>query len=324
MTARADAAGGSPLVLRGALLLSGAVLSLTPLATPAMALASGIAIAVIVGNPWTRLTGGVSSWLLKVAVVALGCGIPLDRLLRGGVSGLLFTCAVIVAVMTAGTLLGRWLGVDKHLTTLISAGTSICGGSAIAAVGPAIGASREAMSMSLATVFVLNAVALYLFPPIGHMVGLTEHQFGVWAALAIHDTSSVVGAAAAYGPVALQEATVLKLARALWILPLALIAPLVLRGAGEKTERVKPPVPWFIALFVLSAVARALAPATRMGFFDSVATLARTALVLTLFLIGASITSKEIRSVGFRPFVHGVVLWLLVGIPTLLVVMLAL
>jgi uncharacterized integral membrane protein (TIGR00698 family) len=218
-------------------------------------------------------------------------------------------------------LLGRWLAVDKHLTTLISAGTSICGGSAIAAVGPAIGASREAMSMSLATVFVLNAVALYLFPPIGHLVGLTEHQFGVWAALAIHDTSSVVGAAAAYGPVALQEATVLKLARALWILPLALLAPLAMRRAGAPREGVKAPVPWFIALFVLAAVARTLAPSSGMAIFDGIAGAARTALVLTLFLIGASITLKEVRSVGLRPFVHGVSLWLLVSIPTLLLVM---
>lgn len=319
MTGRADA-GESSQLGRAAALLTGVILSLTPWATPAVALGGGILIALVAGNPWTRLTGDASAWLLKIAVVALGFGIPLNRLLSGGVTGLLYTLAAIVAVLSLGLILGRWLKVGGHLTTLISVGTSICGGSAIAAVGPAIGASREAMSMSLATVFILNAVALYVFPPLGHLIGLSEHQFGIWAALAIHDTSSVVGAAAAYGPIALQEATVLKLARALWILPLALVAPLVAHTAPQTHARNRAPIPWFIALFVVAAVVRAMAPVESSPVFDSAARAARTLLVLTLFLIGASITMNEVRNIGLRPFLFGVLLWLLVGIPTLLIV----
>lgn len=259
MTARAEASGHSIQIIRATLLSLGAALSLTPLATPALALAAGILISLGVGNPWSRLTGTVSNGLLKVAIVALGFGVPLNRLVSAGATGFVYTLLLIFVVFAVGLLLGRWMAMERTLTVLITAGTSICGGSAIAAVGPAIGATREAMSVSLAIVFVLNAVALYIFPPIGHFLGLSEHQFGVWAALAIHDTSSVVGATAGYGPLALQEGTVLKLARALWILPLVLLAPLAMRSKGTTLGTGRLPIPWFIGLFVIAAVARSLA-----------------------------------------------------------------
>jgi uncharacterized integral membrane protein (TIGR00698 family) len=321
MTARAEPLGRTIQIFLAALLFLGAAFSLTPLATPALALAAGMLISLGIGNPWSRLTGTVSNGLLKVAIVALGFGIPLNRLVGAGATGFVYTLLLIVVVFAVGLLLGRWMAMERTLTILITAGTSICGGSAIAAVGPAIGATREAMSVSLAIVFVLNAVALYIFPPIGHFFGLSEHQFGVWAALAIHDTSSVVGATAGYGPLALQEATVLKLARALWILPLVLLAPLAMRSQALPLGNGRLPLPWFIGLFVIAAVVRSLAADGATPLFDAAARGGRIALVLTLFLIGASVTRDELRSVGLRPLAHGFLLWLVVGVPTLLAVL---
>jgi uncharacterized integral membrane protein (TIGR00698 family) len=229
--------------------------------------------------------------------------------------------AGIALALILGLLLGRWLGVDREASWLITAGTSICGGSAIAAVGGAIRAREEAMSVALATVFVLNAVALYLFPPAGHWLGMSQHQFAVWAAVAIHDTSSVVGAAAAYGQQALQEATVLKLARALWIVPLALGAAALIRRGAAPVEGKKPPLPWFIALFLLASVARSLLPASTHPALDGLAQLARVGLVLTLFLIGAGLTRgltrATLRAVGMRPMLQGVLLWAALGLASL-------
>ena len=293
----------------------GVLFSLTSFATPALALAAGALLALSIGNPWPDATQAISARLLQVAVVGLGLGIPLGSLIRAGSTGVGLTVVLIAAVFTAGILLGKWMGVQRDLTLLVSAGTSICGGSAVAAMGPAIGASREAMSVALATVFVLNSVALYVFPPIGHLLDLSQHQFGIWAALAIHDTSSVVGAAASYGPLALQEATILKLARALWILPLVLVASTT--HAKPDGTRVRLTPPWFIGFFILAAVARSLASPATLGWFDTGARLARMALVLTLFLIGANLTRAQLRTVGLRPFLLGLVLWIGVGGVTL-------
>lgn len=320
MTARAEALALPLQIIRMALLSLGAILALTSLATPALALGAGIVFSLAIGNPWSRVTGSASSGLLKVAIVALGFGIPLDRLLSAGATGFVYTLLLTVFAIAVGLQLGRCMDIERSLTILITAGTSICGGSAIAAVGPAIGATRESMSVSLATVFVFNAVALYIFPPIGHLVGLSEHQFGIWAALAIHDTSSVVGAAASYGPLALHEATVLKLARALWILPLALLAPLAMRHQAGALGNGRLPIPWFIGLFVLAAIVRSLDPA-HAHWFDMTARAGRSALVLTLFLIGASVTREQLRSVGLRPLVYGFALWLAVAVPTLLAIL---
>jgi uncharacterized integral membrane protein (TIGR00698 family) len=302
------------------LFLAGALFSLTSLATPALALAGGALLALTVGNPFPQLTDTLGSRLLQVAVVALGLGIPLDSLIRAGSTGIGLTMLLIGAVFAIGIQLGRWMAVERDLSFLVTAGTSICGGSAVAAVGPAIGATREAMSVALATVFILNAVALYLFPLVGHLLDLSQHQFGIWAALAIHDTSSVVGAAASYGPRALEEATILKLARALWILPLALVAPRLRRLTTVDRKRAPVVMPWFIGFFVLAAIARAMSSPEAIRWFDAGARAGRTALVLTLFLIGASLTREKLRAVGMRPFIHGLVLWLIVGASTLVVV----
>jgi uncharacterized integral membrane protein (TIGR00698 family) len=308
-------------IARAGLFGLGALFSLSPIATPALALAAGVILALVFGNPWPAVTGTLGSRLLQVAVVALGLGISLDSLVRAGTTGVGLTVLVIAAVFAVGIQLGRWMAVDRDLSILVTAGTSICGGSAVAAIGPAIGASREAMSVSLATVFVLNAVALYLFPAIGHLLDLSEHQFGVWAALAIHDTSSVVGAAASYGPLALEEATILKLARALWILPLALLIPRWNKRPSTVTSSRTLAIPWFIGLFVLAAVARSMATPGTIAWFDTGARAGRTALVLTLFLIGANLTRDQIRAVGMRPFLHGLLLWIIVGSATLAGVM---
>ncbi|MDQ3555266.1 MAG: putative sulfate exporter family transporter, partial [Gemmatimonadota bacterium] len=197
-----------------------AAFTLTPWASPALALALGAALALTLGNPFPKRTARTSRWLLQGCVVGLGFGMSLGSVLAAGATGVAATVVVIVGALALGLVMGRWLRVDADTSLLISAGTSICGGSAIAAVGPAIGARDESMSVALATVFVLNAVALVIFPPLGRLLGLDEAQFALWAAVAIHDTSSVVGAATEYGPASLAAATVLKLARALWIVPL--------------------------------------------------------------------------------------------------------
>lgn len=320
MTAELSADGiARPTVL--ALFVGAAAFTLTPWASPAMALALGVALALTVGNPLPGPSAAGAKWLLQAAVVGLGFGMPLGAVVAAGRSGVGYTVAGIATALTLGLLLGRWLRVERQTSFLITAGTSICGGSAIAAIGPAIGARSEAMSVSLATVFVLNAVVLYLFPAIGHQLHLSQHQFAIWAAIAIHDTSSVVGAAASYGALALQQATVLKMARALWIIPLTLVAGTVARrrpGSASAGPRVE--MPWFIGLFVLAAVSRSLLPAAAVPALDGVVHLARVALVFTLFLIGAGLTRATLRSVGVRPLAQGVALWVAVAGLALLVV----
>lgn len=289
--------------------------------TPATALAAGAALALTVGNPAPRVTSSAARWLLQAAVVGLGFGMPLTTVVAAGRTGVGYTVAAIATALVVGLLLGRWLGVERQTSLLITTGTSICGGSAIAAVGPAIGARSEAMGVSLATVFLLNAVALYLFPAIGHALRLSQHQFAIWAAVAIHDTSSVVGAAASYGTAALEQATVLKLARALWILPMTVAAAALARrrGLGETGER-RIAVPWFIGLFVLAAIARSSLPAAAQPALDAAARGARGLLVVTLFLIGAGLSRATLRAVGLRPMLQGLLLWLVVGGLSLLVV----
>ena len=290
--------------------------------SPAVALAAGVLVALLVGNPWPQITATLGSRLLQVAVVALGFGISLESLVRAGSTGVGLTVVLLALVFAAGIWLGNWLAVERDVSLLITAGTGICGGSAVAALGSAIGASRESMSVAIATVFVLNSVALYTLPPLGHLLDLSQHQFAIWAALSIHDTSSVVGAASAYGPAALEEATILKLARALWILPLALVVTR-LRPTNADGARSPVPIPWFIGLFVLAALARSAAGPAYRSWFDMGASFGRSALVVTLFLIGASLTREQLRAVGLRPFLHGVALWIGVGCLTLLVALAA-
>ena len=301
----APASSGAPLWLR-AVFLALAAASLAPDVSPGLALAVGAGLALTVGNPFPAQSGRVAKTLLKASVVGLGFGMSLPAVLAVGARGVAVTAAGIAFALGLGLLLGRVLSVDRATGTLISGGTAICGGSAIAALGPVIGAGAEAMAVSLATVFVLNGVALYVFPLVGGALDLSQHQFAVWAAVAIHDTSSVVGAAATYGPEALAEATVLKLTRALWIVPLVLAAGWWRRRGGG--EGARPAVPWFIGLFVLASAVVAVAPGGA-PVYAAVVAVARRGLVLTLFLIGAGLSQATLRAVGARPLVQGVVLW---------------
>ena len=294
-----------------ALFLALAALSLTPAVSPAVALGVGAVLGLTLGNPFAATSARVSKTLLKACVVGLGFGMSLPAVLAVGRAGVGATALGIAFALSVGLLLGRLLRVEPTTGALISGGTAICGGSAIAALGPALGAGAEAMGVSLATVFVLNGVALYVFPAIGHALHLSQHQFALWAAIAIHDTSSVVGAAASYGPEALAEATVLKLTRALWIVPLALgAAAWRRRSAGGGEARVA--IPWFIGLFALASAVVALVPQGQ-PVFTAVVVLAKQGLVLTLFLIGAGLSRATLRAVGARPLVQGVLLWLAVA-----------
>jgi uncharacterized integral membrane protein (TIGR00698 family) len=302
------------------LLVAAGLFTLTPWASPPLALALGAALALLVGNPAPVWTGLAARTLLQAAIVGLGFGMPLGVVISAGATGVGYTALGLAAALTLGLGLGRWLRIEQRTSVLITAGTSICGASAIAAVGPAIGATAEAMSVALATIFILNAVALYLFPFLGHLLDLTQHQFAVWAALAIHDTSSVVGAAASFGPAALGEATVLKLARALWIVPLTIGAASLVHAPRHGTRR-GATVPWFVGAFVLAALIRSLLPPSAGPALDAVARGARTVLALTLFLIGLGLTRATLASVGLRPMLQGVLLWAALGSLTLVAVM---
>jgi uncharacterized integral membrane protein (TIGR00698 family) len=237
----------------------------------------------------------------------------LTAVYEAGKDGVLFTIATICGTLVLGYFVGKMLLVKAKTSALISSGTAICGGSAIAAVGPAINAEPDEMSVSLGTVFVLNSVALFTFPIIGHAINLTQNQFGVWAAIAIHDTSSVVGAAGTYGSEALAVATTVKLARALWIAPVALLFAYLYRDKVNG-KKVKVAIPWFIFLFVAATAFRTYAPVFIFpSIFDSIVNLAKAGMIVTLFLIGASLSPEMLRSVGVRPLIQGVLLWVVIS-----------
>ncbi|WP_257306871.1 YeiH family protein [Geothrix campi] len=295
------------------LLFLGALLALAPFTPAAAALVGGALLALTVGNPRVALTRTWTHRLLPLAVVGLGADMNLRAVARAGLHGLGYTALSLVLVLALGLWLARLLKVDREAGLLISVGTAICGGSAIAAVAPVVRAREQAISVALATVFLLNAAALVLFPPLGHAAGLGQDAFGLWSALAIHDTSSVVGAGLAYGPRALEVATTVKLARALWIVPLTLgIGWLMARREAVSADA--PPVkkPWFIAGFLAMAACVTFVPVLHAPG-HLVAVVARRMLVLTLFLIGAGLSREALRNVGLRPFLQGLLLWLIVG-----------
>ena len=287
--------------------------SLLPFVSTGAGLAMGIAFSFLVGNPWPDQTSRFSKDLLKISVVGLGFGIQLAEVWRIGRSSLVYTFVGIVGTLVAGTLLGRALKMRQSTSTLVSFGTAICGGSAIAAMAPVVQAENEDVAVSLATVFTLNSVALFLFPVIGHFLHLGQEAFGIWAGVAIHDTSSVVGAASTYGLAALATGTTVKLSRAVWI------APCVLAYGWIRKSEGKAAVPWFIAGFIAAAAVRSVLPQFQ-AFWHGVAGVARQALVATLFLIGAGLGPDVLRKVGFRPMIQGVLLWMLVGALSLVAV----
>ncbi len=284
---------------------------LSPWGSPAIALALGLVFALTLGNPFPQLTGKPTTYLLQTSVVLLGFGMNLEAVYKAGRTGILFILGVVFGALLLGFLIGKLLKTPSKITTLISTGTAICGGSAIAAVGPAIKAENDEMSVSLGTIFVLNAVALFTFPLIGHALGMPQSQFGLWSAIAIQDTSSVVGASSAYGTEALAIAATVKLARALWIAPLAIALAFIYREKGSNTRIA---IPWFIFLFVGAAAIRTYAPSIiQPSVFDALVNLAKAGFTVTLFLIGLSLSREMLKRVGWRPFLLGAVLWVIVA-----------
>src|SRR6185437_2253949 len=292
----------------------GIILAASGLLSPPLALACGIAYGLLVTHEYHADARRLSRFLLQASVVCLGFGMNLGEVIRVGRSGFLYTAIGITFALLLGAALAYLLRVAKIQGFLISAGTAICGGSAIAALAPVTEASEEALAVSMGTIFVLNSVALFIFPVIGHALHLTQTQFGLWSALAIHDTSSVVGAAARYGAVALAIATTVKLARALWIIPVSLAAA-VLRRSHARIY-----IPWFILFFCLAAVANTFL--LRMhAESQALVRLGRLVLAVTLFLIGTGITRATLRQVGLRPLLQGILLWAVVGSASLFLIL---
>jgi len=287
---------------------------LTSYIGPPTALLMGIAVAQFSGHPYQQLNNKATRWLLQISVVGLGFGMNFTSALEAGKQGVLFTIISISATLLFGTLLGRWFKSDKKTSYLISSGTAICGGSAIAAISPVIKAEERQISVALGCVFILNSFALFVFPVVGHYFNLSQTQFGLWCAIAIHDTSSVVGAAGKYGAQALEIATTVKLLRALWIIPVAFISAFVFKNKSRKIN-----VPYFIGLFVIAMAANTYLPVvSTIGPYMVI--LAKSGLTLTLFLIGCGLSRKTIASIGFKPLLQAVILWAAISVSALLVV----
>ena len=298
------------------------LLAVSVFVSPAVALFAGIVLALFVGNPYGALSKKVSKYLLQAAVVGLGFGMNLHESLAAGKAGIIFTIVSVTGVMVIGYSIGRMMGILPKLSYLISAGTAICGGSAIAAVSPVVKADDNETSISLAVIFTLNAIALFIFPPIGEMLGLTQSQFGLWAAIAIHDTSSVVGAASIYGEEALKVATTVKLTRALWIIPLSIVSIFIFarQNRNQEGEKTKINIPWFIFLFILAMVISTYISLPE-GLLEVIKVASHKALSVTLFLIGCGLSVASIKKVGFKPVLLGVILWIIISVVTLFVVL---
>ena len=317
----AESSGSGPKKAMDAKILFflGLLLAASGLVSPPVALVGGIAYGFSVEHPLRREASSLAKLLLQLSVILLGFGMNLNEVIRAGRSGVLYTAVSIASAVTLGLLLGKTLKIPGKASYLITMGTAICGGSAIAALAPITGANEEEISISMGTVFLLNSVALLVFPAVGWWLHLSQHQFGLWAALAIHDTSSVVGAAAKYGNEALGIGTTVKLARALWIVPISLVTASVMgrvaAGTG-KSNRAKVKVPWFIFLFLLASVASTYVVRFALVYAD-MNHLGKLGLTATLFLIGTSLSKRTLQQVGFRPFLQGVVLWIVVGCTSL-------
>ncbi len=287
--------------------------------TPPVALFLGLVFALLCGQAYPKFNKKVSKKLLQYSVVGLGFGMNLHASLASGKEGMMFTIISVIGTMIIGMFIGRkMLKVNRDTSYLISSGTAICGGSAIAAVGPVIKAKDSDMSVALATIFVLNAIALFIFPVMGGWLGLTQQEFGTWAAIAIHDTSSVVGAGAAYGEEALQIATTIKLTRALWIIPLALATSVIFKNGGKKIS-----IPWFILWFIVAILLNTYVLDSVPEVGKAISGLARKGLVITMFFIGASLSTDVLKAVGVKPLLQGVLLWLVISIGSLAYILLS-
>jgi len=304
------------------------VIGLMLWASPPTALVAGILFALLIGHPFAHWNHDVTKWLLQICVVLLGFGMDLPVVLRLGLNGSVFAAATIGATLLLGWWVGRRMALDSKTNTLISVGTAICGGSAIAAVSSVIAASEAEIAVSIGTIFLLNAVALYVFPLTGHLLHLSQAQFGLWAGVAIHDISSVVGAGMSYGPDALTTATAVKLSRTLWIVPLtvALAFGFARRKPADaefprRNKHFKIAVPWFIGFFLLASLLRSYVPVIST-WSPQLSEIARRGMILVLFLIGTSLSVRALRVVGWRTVVTGLTLWLFVSIGSLAAILL--
>ncbi len=285
--------------------------------TPPFLLFMGLLFALLCGQPFPKFNKKCSKMLLQYSVVGLGFGMNLEASLASGAEGMSFTIISVFGTLAIGWFIGRkLLKVDRNTSYLVSSGTAICGGSAIAAVGPVIDAKESEMSVALGTVFILNALALFVFPVIGRALGMGDVEFGTWAAIAIHDTSSVVGAGAAYSETALEVATTIKLTRALWIIPVALFTAVIFRSKGKKLT-----IPWFIFWFVVAMVVNTYLLDSVPQVGKTINGVARKCLTLTMFFIGASLSLDVLRQVGVKPLLQGVLLWVLISVVSLAYIM---
>lgn len=283
------------------------LICLLPVVSPPVALLIGLVLAQLMKNPFAYYTHTATNWLLKTAVVGLGFGMNAFSAVHAGRERFVFTVVSIISVLTIGIFAGRFLKVDTKTSFLISAGTAICGGSAIAALSPVIKAKEKQISVALGTIFILNSAALFIFPAVGHYLHLSQERFGLWCAIAIHDTSSVVGAASRYGATALQIATTVKLARALWIIPVAFLTPLMFNTHSKKIQ-----IPYFIGLFILAMLISTFIPIVK-PLLPFISLISKTGLTLTLFLIDTTLSFNVVKQVGAVPLLQGVLLWLLVS-----------
>lgn len=296
-----------------------AILCLTPLVSAPLALVLGFLIAQFVGNPYELTVKKLIHKLLQASVVGLGFGMNIHSALQAGKEGFLFTIVSIIAVLGLGYLFTKLFKVEKITGYLISAGTAICGGSAIAAIAPIVKAKSNQISVALAVVFTLNSIALLVFPPIGNLLALSQHSFGLWCAIAIHDTSSVVGAASKYGAEALEVATTVKLARALWIIPLSFFSVFLFKDKTEGAVKAKIKIPYFIGYFVLAMILNTYVPFIQT-ISPYIVFIAKAGLTLTLFFIGAGLSLQILKNVGAKPLILAVLLWIVISAGTLLII----
>ena len=295
------------------LLISGLLIILLQF-SPTVSLLMGIGAVLIFGNPFMNATKMVLKYLLQISIIGLGFGMNITQVLAVGRDGFVYTLLTIGTAIGLGFIIGRLLKTDRIISYLISVGTAICGGSAIAAISRVVEADENEVSVSIGTIFILNAIALLIFPLIGHAFNLSQEQFGIWAAVAIHDTSSVVGAAAHYGNEALMIATTIKLARALWIIPLALITSIIFRKKSPASV-----FPWFIIFFVLASIVNTYLTLPAL-VTQNIIVISKTGFSLTLFMIGLGISPARLKSVGFRPLLQGIILWLFILICSLMII----
>lgn len=301
----------------------GLLLAGSGLVSPPAALVGGTVFGFLAEHPYRREASTLAKLLLQISVILLGFGMNLRQVVQVGRSGFLYTAISISSAVLLGLLLGMLFRVGGKASYLLTLGTAVCGGSAIAAIAPIINANEEEISVSMGTVFLLNSIALLVFPAVGWWLHLSQNQFGLWAALAIHDTSSVVGAAAKYGPQALAVGTTVKLARALWIVPVSLATAAYMSRAaereGETGQQAKVRIPWFIVLFVAASALSTYLPRFAHSYLD-LSHLGKAGLTATLFLIGTTLSKKTLQSVGVKPFLQGVLLWIAVGTASLVAI----